>query len=302
MLPDELSLIDKDWICSYCKKEGRSLRSGSVSSPSQHLNKPVSTLNSQSSSASSLSGDQFAAIMAKLNEMSLDMSTIKSTQLAIQSDLSECKSVLKEHSEDLRRHESLLDEHSNSIIKHETDIKACTSKMRSLEESNEQLSVAIDNASTKISEIEIQPAEMLERLRRSHNILIRGIPEASPADDEASVSQVLDRVNPDANSQRTSISRIGVSTNNRPRILKVSFNNPLIVTRILKDRRVIASVRDWRKYSITDDKTPLQVKELNDLRAELKHRIDAGESNINIKYISGKPTITKISTSKSAKN
>lgn len=84
--------------------------------------------------------------------------------------------------------------------------------------------------------------------------------------------------------------------------MKVSFNNPLIVTRILKNKRLLVSSGDLRGYSIADDKTPMQIKELNDLRSELKRRIGAGETDIDIKYISGKPTITKIPSSKSSKN
>lgn len=192
LLPDGLSPIDDNWICGYCKKEGRSLRSGSISSPSQQTITPVPTIiNPQSSSSLPISCDQFGVLMAKLNEMCIDMKTIKSTQISMQSDLSECKSILKKHSEDLRRHDSLLEEHSNLIKKHETAIGACTSGMRDLEESHKHISNAIKNTCAKISEIEssnlgqssgspaysvIQPSEMLESMHRSHNILIRGIP------------------------------------------------------------------------------------------------------------------------------
>lgn len=81
----------------------------------------------------------------------------------------------------------------------------------------------------------------------------------------------------------------------------MSFNNPLVVSKILKNGKAVAGVPKWQKINISDDKSPMQIKELNDLRIELKHRI-RGESNIDIKYISGKPTITCIAGSKSAKN
>lgn len=66
-------------------------------------------------------------------------------------------------------------------------------------ESHNDLEVAVDSACSKISEITssklpptavnsivsaLQPADILERLRRSHNILIRGNSEANVKTDE----------------------------------------------------------------------------------------------------------------------
>lgn len=313
--PSELGLIDAKWTCGYCVNEGRLLRSGSVSSPSQRPGTSAMPGNLHPSTASSLSCDQFAALMAKLDDISNDISSIKSTQMALQADLSECRSILVKHSDDLRRHDDVLVSHSRSISEHDAKVQSCTSQVLSLAESHRGLAEAVDSAACRISAIEssriqpsaglsvspnVEPSEMLERLRRSHSLLIRGVPEASPDVDVSLVSQVLDCICPDANLQRTSISRIGTSLSDRPRILKLSFNNPLIVTRILKNKRVIASMPDWRKFSITDDKTPMQAKQLQDLRAVLERRRRAGEVNLTIKYIRGVPTI--VSEDSSSKN
>lgn len=59
---------------------------------------------------------------------------------------------------------------------------------------------------------------------------------------------------------------------------------------------------DCQKFCISDDKTPMQIKELSELREQLKRRINAGESDINIKYLSGTPVITNITDTKQPKN
>ncbi len=56
----------------------------------------------------------------------------------------------------------------------------------------------------------------------------------------------------------------------------------------------------YKKISVTDDKTPQQIKHLELLRAKLKekHKFD---ENYTIKYVKGTPTIVK-SPSSGSKN
>lgn len=143
---------------------------------------------------------------------------------------------------------------------------------------------------------------MLDRLRRSHNVLLRGIPESDLGDDTALVSQIIDFVVPKSDAHRVSLERIGLVGRDRPRILRVTFNNPIVVTKLLRNKKVISSVPAWMKFSFSDDKTPLQIGELSQLREELKRRKNAGESNIDIKYVSGVPKIIKISALENPKN
>lgn len=309
LLPNELTSLGADWTCNYCKNDGRTLRSGSVSSPAQRLTAPVAQ--------PILSADQFSVLMAKLNEMSVDISTMKEIQFSLKSDLAQCKTMLEQHSANLSRHDAALAEHSRVMGQHAVEIDSCKSGIDVLNKNYDSLRGVVDSASLAISKIEsvgtrisgtpspdpaLLPAEVLDRLRRSHNILIRGVPESSPDSDLTLASTVVDYVTPTASSQCTFVTRIGTSTSNRPRMLKISFNNPLVVTRILKNKRVLANVPEWRKYNITDDKTPVQIKELNNLREELKRRLGRGESGIDIKYISGVPTITEVTAPQPSKN
>ncbi|XP_044761882.1 uncharacterized protein LOC123319097 [Coccinella septempunctata] len=268
-------------------------------------------------SPTTLNADQFTLLMSKLNEISNDIAVIKTTQLTLQSDLTECKSILEKHSSELLRLDKTLTRHSHSISQHDLDIASCSSRIDRLTDSQNSLKVVVDSASHRLSKVEslqqgiltnnrttpsLQPSELLDRLRRSHNILIRGVPETGAEEDLSSVSSILDCVLPDANNQCVSVARIGKSSTDRPRILKVSFSNSVIVNKILRNKALIKSVPDYHRIIISDDKTPLQVKELDSLREELRRRRGAGESGIDIKYISGTPTITKTDHTARSKN
>nr|CAI5831238.1 unnamed protein product [Callosobruchus analis] len=115
----------------------------------------------------------------------------------------------------------------------------------------------------------IAQAETLELLRRSHNILLNGIVEGN--NDENIVTDIINHVEPTANAHRVSITRL------------------VLAKSILLKKQTILSHPSLNTVRILDDKTPLQVQQLRDLRDELKRRQDAGESNITINLYSTHP-------------
>nr|CAI5819577.1 unnamed protein product [Callosobruchus analis] len=137
----------------------------------------------------------------------------------------------------------------------------------------------------------IAQAETLELLRRSHNILLKGIVEGN--NDESIVTDIISHVEPTANAHRVSITRLGTATS-RPRPIRVAFSSPVLAESILRKKQTIPSHPSLNTVRILDDKTPLQVQQLCDLRDELKHRQDAGESNIIIKCVRGIPSIVSL--------
>lgn len=78
-------------------------------------------------------------------------------------------------------------------------------------------------------------------------------------------------------------------------------DKPLVVSRILK-RNFSGITRELHWVGISDDRSRMQIREMKYLRTELRRRIGAGESNIDIKYISGKPRIINVSNDKISKN
>ncbi|KAL3279202.1 hypothetical protein HHI36_016715 [Cryptolaemus montrouzieri] len=100
--------------------------------------------------------------------------------------------------------------------------------------------------------------ETLDRLHRSHNVLLRGVPETAPDGDATTVKELLCSMDSNAGDQCLNIHRVG-NTGARSRPLKVSFSNPLIASKTLCSKTVIVNYPVWNSYSISDDKTPQQL-------------------------------------------
>ncbi|KAK9884128.1 hypothetical protein WA026_005081 [Henosepilachna vigintioctopunctata] len=75
---------------------------------------------------------------------------------------------------------------------------------------------------------------------------------------------------------------------NRP--AKVVFSTPEASKRVLRSRSVILE-NCKQKISINADQTPSQRTYLSDVRNRLDQRRQAGEDDLALKFINGKPTI-----------
>lgn len=144
--------------------------------------------------------------------------------------------------------------------------------------------------------------EATERVNRSRNIILTGVPEPQGSTEERTVKDsatVMEIINVALNKNDSSVKpvrviRLGRSSNiNRP--LKVIFDNNFVSKEILRMKNNLAGT-PFKHVTIKDDKTPQQIEYLNGLRAELKERIDSGETHLTIKYVKGIPTITNIAS------
>ncbi|KAL3289137.1 hypothetical protein HHI36_003574 [Cryptolaemus montrouzieri] len=208
--------------------------------------------------------------MAKLNTISTDILEIKVTQQSLKDDLVDFKSILVMHSSELHDHSSVLQDHASSIAKHSSKMFACQSNAFSclapvqadLKSTNARLSAVETLSSTAdVSNSSVSDAhannrlETLERQHRSHNILFRGNCENSPEGDRVEVSHLVKVIDPSADNQCLHVTRVG-KAGTRPRPLKVSFTNPIAVTKILLNKEVICNNPAWKNISLSDDKTP----------------------------------------------
>ena len=141
-------------------------------------------------------------------------------------------------------------------------------------------------------------AEAVERIRRSNNVIIRGIPEPTGDSDHRKQSD-LDTVKnvastilpPDDDIQIISVIRLGKFNATRTRPTKVIFSSSFTAKTILRNKTKLSGSR-FEQLKIQDDKTPTQQQYLRDLRAELAQR-SLTEDNLTIKYIHGIAKITK---------
>lgn len=138
----------------------------------------------------------------------------------------------------------------------------------------------------------VDTAEIMERVRRSHNIIIRNVQESNAVEqDTITVNQIFDHIIPQQSHHVISISRIGTHSPPKNRPILVSFSNPSIVKKILRNKKLLKLVDSFRAISLSDDLTPNQSNYLRELRDRLRHRLQQGETDLTIKFLKGVPTI-----------
>nr|CAH7750635.1 unnamed protein product [Callosobruchus chinensis] len=231
--------------------------------------------------------------MEQLSNIARYVRDIKESQSRLSNDIAQCK--------------SLLQQHSSIIGQHETSLRVCENNIADIQNSQAEVSRNLEAIGNRVTALELNVGsvsnsvnaspnnplrneEFLERFRRSHNIIIFGIPESSNTD--ATVSSILNHVDPIANNHRLSISRLGATPQaNRARPVKGCFDTPAVARTVLIKKNQLRGNTTYDSIKITDDKTPAQLNELSNLRVELRRRTESGEPNLTIKYVRGYPRI-----------
>nr|CAI5818004.1 unnamed protein product [Callosobruchus analis] len=120
---------------------------------------------------------QVANSYSQLSAMANDIKDIKSSQAQLSTDVAYCR--------------TLLQQHSDSISRHDDKIATCEADIQSLQNAQTELSSNIAVIESKLTTAmnsnapnrctstndPANQAETLEILRRSHNVLLRGVPE-----------------------------------------------------------------------------------------------------------------------------
>ncbi|KAF6203362.1 hypothetical protein GE061_003780 [Apolygus lucorum] len=147
--------------------------------------------------------------------------------------------------------------------------------------------------------VEDSMAEIEERRRRASNVILFDIPESATADavgaagdDLRAIEEALSKLKPEFSGLVDRFFRIGRVNQDKVRPLKVIFDSPSTATKVLATNRATHP----RLLSISSDKTPTQQAYLTKLRNTLKSRMEAGENNLTIRYVSGVPRIVTLSS------
>lgn len=283
-----LSERNEPWNCSICLSNTRTLRSNSGGSLSRRA-------NPQANIAESLN-----QINVTLNRIFAELASIKTTQATIASDVAKCNSTIESHSNLIQKNADLIEDCSAKIVAVQASGEVVANNLSEL--GNKVAGIENDFASHKTSyQKEEFVREAAERIRRSSNLILRGIPESGSSDggqshDLGRTQEVLRVIDPTCVSSITSVCRLGSSTRT-PRPIKICFDNSRVPAELLRNRSKLM-VSQFKKMSLSDDKTPNQLKHLAELRQELRRRQERGESGCTIKYIKGVPTIVSTQHSK----
>lgn len=139
-------------------------------------------------------------------------------------------------------------------------------------------------------------SEMKEQNYRDKNLIIHNVPENTSSSqiecinsDISSVKKILSDIDSSTANLEIKIYRLGTRKDDKPRGIKVEFPEAKWPRILLTKKHVLKNnIRFYQDQSI------LQRKQLTDLRNILEKRKASGETDITIKYINNRPTITKI--------
>ncbi|XP_072382181.1 uncharacterized protein [Diabrotica undecimpunctata] len=234
-----------------------------------NLNNRVSALENTLSEVKTASTQNIIELEEEIGKLSVEMKSLKTSYQTIYDDLKN----------DLR------------IIKEST-----TSNQSVSNAGNDNIQNCADVKGTDAVFGEIQ-----DRTRRAKNIIIYNVPE-----NHSSESNI--RAEHDRNEVQGILNKIGVTNNtfkafrlgrltDKPRPLKVGFNDSAIVISCLKQRRSLMG----SNLSIGADLTPLQREKIKAVYQELEFRKTQGENDLKIKYFNGVPKII-VSKSNNSKN
>ncbi|CAH1977811.1 unnamed protein product [Acanthoscelides obtectus] len=222
----------------------------------------------------------------------MTLETSKNSQAQLSNDVSHCMSLLQQHSASIVRHDELISNCEASIQQLQSAQASILSNISNVESRLTNALVNDRSLNTNANNIPSSPTETWEIFRRSHNIILKGLPEGN--NDSDSVTDIINHIEPSANGYRLNMTRLGAVGTSRPRLIKVGFASPIIAKNILRKKNDILSHSTYNSVKILDDKTPSQMHELQQLREELKRRLTAGERNFTIKYVKGRPSIVNI--------
>ena len=132
--------------------------------------------------------------------------------------------------------------------------------------------------------------EVEQRIQRSGNIVIFGMPEQSQGTveerkslDAGAVDELLSEIDEEVPSSHSlQVQRLGKPREDRPRPLRVSGFTVSQKLQVVRSSRSLRNIDDYKNIFINSDLTPRQQREARALRAELKQRREKGENDLVI--------------------
>lgn len=183
------------------------------------------------------------------------------------------------------------------------DLKVVTTKLKELEPRLAQVELEIstikDGHAGGDQLCEDVISECNDRNRRSRNVIVHNLTETNPASsageskahDAKHIQSFFDHIH--LNVQMTEVRhfRLGKRSRDKSRPLVICLPSESAALHIFKNFKQDDVPDTLQGMSLSHDRTPRERKHLEQLRASLKSRLEAGEVNLTIKYINGSPKI-----------
>lgn len=301
MIPTDVDYIKErgeNWQCSSCLQKGRRLRSGSTTSS-----------NNSSTDNVSISQEQINRIFLELASIGTMQQSLLKSQSELKTELlTRCSNLekgLADCSAKLASHDELLAKQSDSIADIQTkvaDIEVEIASVRTAGPPSAQRSQAAESVASEpdCTVIEGVASELLERQRRSRNLMIFGVPEIQGStlterkrSDQAFITGLFSFLNVDPTvASVTRIGKLQAAGGHRP--LRVTLQSEAELRGVFKNVERLRGAADYRNVSLSYDRTPRQQIAYRNLKAQLRSRLDSGEQNLKIRYVNGMPKIAQV--------
>lgn len=179
----------------------------------------------------------------------------------------------------------------------------CNTCNRSLDQFSE-LKLLLKSIEECLTKLEAHPKELdpevfesvvretRERVQRESNLIIYGVVESNLESDHETINKIVKSIKTDVRDIPSDrVMRLGKQNGDKPRIIRVVFDNPFIVKAILKGKNKLKSFDRFKDVYLKSDETFYQRERLKQCRELLKSRLANGENNLSIKYTNGIPSI-----------
>lgn len=180
------------------------------------------------------------------------------------------------------------------------DIKHLKALIINLQSEIKQLRVEC-NQTVKDSPLDFEEilSELSERQKRVNNVILFNVKEQdqqnSPAvkieGDKNHVVTILSSISPDLPLNDIKPVRLGSFSANKIRPIKISLKNGYTAMNIFKNANKLKSHQTYKNVIISSDKTKRQIEFYKKTKQEMTNRLEAGETNLKIKYINQIPRI-----------
>lgn len=180
------------------------------------------------------------------------------------------------------------------------DLKALKAMIISLQEDIQALKNEHYNVQkSENAELEDIIQEINERNKRKCNLILFGIPEkdhlqpplSRAAEETTYIKEVLTAIDPEANIENIKPNRLGSFNNEKTRPIKITLPSEHQVTQFIRRAKNLKNINQYKKISISFDRTPRQIEYYKKIKQQLIYRQSQGETNCRIKYINGMPKI-----------
>lgn len=205
-----------------------------------------------------------------------------------------CESCLK-NDRKKKNENSKLEEMVSKVL---SAITGLSERIARLEKSKEDMENKVEEIIDQKIQVKVDEAlgELREIEKRKNNVILTNLPESEKETqeekEEEEVKKVLNHFENDSNLTKEDIQiqkvfRLGKPVPGKRRLLKVELKNTESKEKVMKAASVLnqsqRKVELTKRTYVNADLTPKQRSVENDLRKELKTRIEKGEKNLQIK-------------------